>query len=174
MLQVRALLGERRNLFAQDARKRFFRPGLFHWDERPVYDFFRKILLTYGTSFGKMLTPGSIRKGNAAGNPKRTDKEDKQESMRSKLNRFIALLLCVLLTVGSVIPARASSLPEIGPGSVTTVAEEESTEENMTPAETSEENAQTEEPPVTEPEEQRGRCGHPYRSRYRSDHSRTP
>ena len=74
--------------------------------------------------------------------------------MRSKLNRFVALLLCVLLTVGSAIPARASSLPEIGPGSVTTVAEEESTEENMTPAETSEENAQTEEPSVTEPEEQ--------------------
>ena len=74
--------------------------------------------------------------------------------MRFKHNRFIALLLCVLLTAGSAIPVRASSLPEIGPGSVTTVAEEESTEENMTPAETSEENAQTEEPSVTEPEEQ--------------------
>ena len=122
--------------------------------ERPVYEFFRKILLTYGVSFGKMLTPGSIRKGNMAGDPKRTDKEDKQESMRSKLNRFIALLLCVLLTAGAVIPVRASSLPEIGPGSVTTVAEGESTEEITTSAETSEEDTQTEEPSVTEPEEQ--------------------
>ena len=89
-----------------------------------------------------------------AGDPKRTDKEDKQESMRFKHNRFIALLLCVLLTAGSAIPVRASSLPEIGPGSVTTVAEGESTEEITTSAETSEEDTQAEEPSVTEPEEQ--------------------
>ena len=78
--------------------------------------------------------------------------------MRTKLNRFVAILLCVLLTAGLVQPVKAGSLPEIGPGSVTTLAEEESTEEITeeitTPAETTEETEQPEEPAETETEEQ--------------------
>ena len=74
--------------------------------------------------------------------------------MRSKLNRFLAFLLCILLTAGLVQPAKASSLPEIGPGIVTTAAEEESTEEITTTAETPEETTQAEEPLVEETEEQ--------------------
>ena len=74
--------------------------------------------------------------------------------MRSKSNRLIAFLLCVLLTAGLAEPVKADSLPEIGPGIVTTAAEEESTEEITTVAETPEATTQEEEPPVTETEEQ--------------------
>lgn len=74
--------------------------------------------------------------------------------MRSKNYRLIAFLLCALLTAGLAQPVNAGSLPEIGPGIVTTAAEEESTEETTTVAEVPEENTQAEVPPATEPEEQ--------------------
>lgn len=70
--------------------------------------------------------------------------------MRSVLRKSIAILLCVLLTAGLAQPVRADSLPEFGPGSVTTSAREESTED---PAVT-EDTAETEEPIATTTEEQ--------------------
>ncbi len=91
--------GATKPLRAEPHGRGFFDEGHLSLRERPVYEFFRKILLTHGVSFGKMFMPGSIRKGNMAGDPKRTDKEDKQESMRSKLNRFIALLLLSLIHI---------------------------------------------------------------------------
>ena len=100
-----------------------------------------------------MNKPGSIRKGNTVRASQTSDKEDKQESMRSKLNRFIALLLCIVLTAGAVQPARASSLPEIGPGSVTTAAEEENTEGAASPDETPGGAEQAAEAPETDPGE---------------------
>ena len=100
-----------------------------------------------------MNKPGSIRKGNTVRASQTSDKEDKRESMRSKLNRFIALLLCIVLTAGAVQPARASSLPEIGPGSVTTAAEEENTEGAASSDETPGGAEQAAEAPETEPEE---------------------
>ena len=54
-----------------------------------------------------------------------SDKEDKEECMRSMSNRLVALLLCALLITGLVQPVKADSLPEVGPGSVTTPADEE-------------------------------------------------
>ncbi len=66
--------------------------------------------------------------------------------MRSISRRLVALLLCVLLIGGLAQPVKADSLPEVGPGSVTTPADGETLPE--VPAETTEEAVSTEEETV--------------------------
>ena len=67
--------------------------------------------------------------------------------MRSSNQKLVSLLLCFILLFGAVSPAKASSLPEVGPGSVTTAAQTET--EEVTEQQSEE---VTEAPTETEPE----------------------
>ena len=99
----------------------------------------------------------------SAGRKRSSDEEDKEESMRSSYRKIAALLLCVLLLTEPVLSVKADSLPVVGPGSVTTSAQEENTGDTETVAETPETaeetpaETQTEAetvPEPTEPEEE--------------------